>query len=182
MADLNPRITVEPGKMGGQPCIRGLRFTVYDVASYLASGMTEEEILKDFPYLEKDDFERSTSSSPACPRGSPFFEAALRREPGATPRSACGRFVSRFPARLFDRIGEHSRCDRLGIREGKRVYVRDEGQGLRQFEYSPGRSAEGGPGANRQFLHGTNRKCNPSNAVRLSEFEHDSKRGLLILK
>ena len=56
MADLNPRITVEPGKMGGQPCIRGLRFTVYDVASYLASGMTEEEILKDFLYLEKDDF------------------------------------------------------------------------------------------------------------------------------
>jgi uncharacterized protein (DUF433 family) len=56
MADLNPRITVEPGKMSGKPCIRGLRITVYDVASYLASGMTEEEILRDFPYLEKDDF------------------------------------------------------------------------------------------------------------------------------
>jgi hypothetical protein len=39
MANLNPRITVEPGKMGGKPCIRGLRFTVYDLASYLASGM-----------------------------------------------------------------------------------------------------------------------------------------------
>src|ERR1019366_4416506 len=50
MAGLNPRITVEPGKMGGKPCIRGLRFTVYDLASYLASGMTEDEILKDFPY------------------------------------------------------------------------------------------------------------------------------------
>jgi uncharacterized protein (DUF433 family) len=48
MAGLNARITVEPGKMGGKPCIRGLRFTVYDLASYLASGMTEEEILKDF--------------------------------------------------------------------------------------------------------------------------------------
>ena len=57
MAGLNPRITVEPGKMGGKPCIRGLRFTVYDLASYLASGMTEEEILKDFPYLEKEDFQ-----------------------------------------------------------------------------------------------------------------------------
>ena len=56
MTDLNPRITVEPGKMGGKPCIRGLRLTVYDMASYLASGMTEEEILRDFPYLEKDDF------------------------------------------------------------------------------------------------------------------------------
>jgi len=42
-------ITVEPGKRGGQPCIRGLRITVYDVLSYLASGMTEEEILPDFP-------------------------------------------------------------------------------------------------------------------------------------
>ena len=57
MAAVNPRITVEPGKMGGKPCIRGLRFTVYDVASYLASGMTEEEILKEFPYLEKEDFQ-----------------------------------------------------------------------------------------------------------------------------
>ncbi len=57
MAGLNPRITVQPGKMGGKPCIRGLRFTVYDLASYLASGMTEDEILKDFPYLEKEDFQ-----------------------------------------------------------------------------------------------------------------------------
>jgi uncharacterized protein (DUF433 family) len=57
MAGLNPRITVETGKMGGKPCIRGLRFTVYDLASYLASGMTEDEILKDFPYLEKEDFQ-----------------------------------------------------------------------------------------------------------------------------
>jgi uncharacterized protein (DUF433 family) len=56
MADVNRRITVEPGKMGGKPCIRGLRFTVYDVASYLASGMSEDEILKEFPYLEKEDF------------------------------------------------------------------------------------------------------------------------------
>jgi uncharacterized protein (DUF433 family) len=43
--------------MGGKPCIRGLRFTVYDVASYLASGMAEDEILADFPYLEKEDFQ-----------------------------------------------------------------------------------------------------------------------------
>jgi uncharacterized protein (DUF433 family) len=57
MVGLNPRITVEPGKMGGKPCIRGLRFTVYDLASYLASGMTEDEILADFPYLEKEDFQ-----------------------------------------------------------------------------------------------------------------------------
>lgn len=49
------RITIEPGKCGGRPCIRGMRITVYDVLSYLASGMSEEEILKDFPYLEADD-------------------------------------------------------------------------------------------------------------------------------
>jgi uncharacterized protein (DUF433 family) len=48
-------ITVEPGKRGGQPCIRGLRITVYDVLSYLASDMTEEEILSDFPDLTHED-------------------------------------------------------------------------------------------------------------------------------
>jgi uncharacterized protein (DUF433 family) len=49
------RITIEPGKMGGKPCIRGLRITVYDVLEYLASGMTEDEILKDFPDLTSED-------------------------------------------------------------------------------------------------------------------------------
>ena len=49
------RITLEPGKRGGKPCIRGLRITVYDVLEYLASGMTEAEILADFPNLERED-------------------------------------------------------------------------------------------------------------------------------
>ncbi|HKP35869.1 MAG TPA: DUF433 domain-containing protein [Pyrinomonadaceae bacterium] len=48
-------ITIEPGKRGGKPCIRGMRITVYDVLEYLASGMTQEEVLKDFPYLTKED-------------------------------------------------------------------------------------------------------------------------------
>lgn len=48
-------ITIEPGKRGGKPCIRGMRITVYDVLEYLASGMSEQEILKDFPYLTKED-------------------------------------------------------------------------------------------------------------------------------
>jgi uncharacterized protein (DUF433 family) len=48
-------ITIEPGKMGGKPCIRGLRITVYDVLDYLASGMTEAEILADFPDLTSED-------------------------------------------------------------------------------------------------------------------------------
>ncbi len=48
-------ITVEAGKRGGQPCIRGMRITVYDVLSYLASGMTEQEVLSDFPELTHED-------------------------------------------------------------------------------------------------------------------------------
>jgi uncharacterized protein (DUF433 family) len=48
-------ITMEPGKRGGKPCIRGLRITVYDVLEYLASGMTHEDILRDFPYLTEQD-------------------------------------------------------------------------------------------------------------------------------
>jgi uncharacterized protein (DUF433 family) len=48
-------ITIEPGKRGGQPCIRGMRITVYDVLEYLASGMTTQEILDDFPYLTAED-------------------------------------------------------------------------------------------------------------------------------
>ena len=48
-------ITIEPGKRGGKPCIRGLRITVYDVLEYLASGMTETQILEDFPDLTAED-------------------------------------------------------------------------------------------------------------------------------
>lgn len=48
-------ITIEPGKRGGKPCIRGLRITVYDVLEYLASGMSETQILSDFPDLTVED-------------------------------------------------------------------------------------------------------------------------------
>jgi uncharacterized protein (DUF433 family) len=48
-------LTLEPGKRRGQPTIRGTRMTVYDVLSYLAAGMTHQEILKDFPYLTEED-------------------------------------------------------------------------------------------------------------------------------
>ena len=48
-------ITVEPDKRGGKPCIRSMRITVYDVLEYLASGMTEREIIDDFPELTRDD-------------------------------------------------------------------------------------------------------------------------------
>ncbi len=51
------RITIEPGKRGGRPCIRGMRITVYDVLSYLAAGMSTPEILADFPYLTSEDIQ-----------------------------------------------------------------------------------------------------------------------------
>jgi uncharacterized protein (DUF433 family) len=54
--DYRQRITMEPGKRSGKPCIRELRITVDDVLSYLAAGMTEDEILADFPDLERGDF------------------------------------------------------------------------------------------------------------------------------
>jgi len=53
--DYREIITIEPDKMGGKPCIRGLRITVYDVLDYLASDMSEAEILADFPDLNRDD-------------------------------------------------------------------------------------------------------------------------------
>jgi uncharacterized protein (DUF433 family) len=53
--DYRTRITTEPGKRGGKPCIRGMRITVYDVLEYLASGMSVEEILADFDYLTRED-------------------------------------------------------------------------------------------------------------------------------
>ena len=48
-------ITIESGKRGGKPCVRGLRITVYEVLEYLASDMSEAEILEDFPYLTRED-------------------------------------------------------------------------------------------------------------------------------
>ena len=53
--DYEKYITIEPGKRGGKPCIRGLRITVYDVLEYRASGMTEAQILEDFPDLTRED-------------------------------------------------------------------------------------------------------------------------------
>lgn len=53
---MEERITIEPGKRSGQPCIRGLRITVWDVLDWLAAGMSEGEILADYPELEAADF------------------------------------------------------------------------------------------------------------------------------
>jgi uncharacterized protein (DUF433 family) len=50
------RITIEPGKRGGKPCVRGLRITVWDILGWLGAGMTETETIDEHPDLEKDDF------------------------------------------------------------------------------------------------------------------------------
>ncbi len=53
--DYNEIITIEAGKRGGKPSIRGMRITVYDILSWLASGMDRQEIISDFPELNDDD-------------------------------------------------------------------------------------------------------------------------------
>lgn len=53
--DYHSRITIEPGKRGGKPCVRGMRITVYDVLDWLAQGITEKQILEDYPELVVED-------------------------------------------------------------------------------------------------------------------------------
>lgn len=53
--DYHTLITIEPDKRGGKPCVRGLRITVFDVLEYLASGMTTDEVLSEFPDLTRED-------------------------------------------------------------------------------------------------------------------------------
>ena len=55
--DYSHIITIEPSKRSGKPCIRGMRITVSDVLEYLAAGMTEEDILHDFPELTREDIQ-----------------------------------------------------------------------------------------------------------------------------
>jgi uncharacterized protein (DUF433 family) len=62
------RITIDPARRSGKPCIRDTRITVYDLLDYLASGMTEAEILADFPELEADDIRASLAFAAARER------------------------------------------------------------------------------------------------------------------
>ena len=61
--DYHKTITIDPAKRGGKPCIRGLPITVYDVLEYLASGMSEDDILADFPDLKREDIRASLASA-----------------------------------------------------------------------------------------------------------------------
>jgi uncharacterized protein (DUF433 family) len=77
MSDWRSRITIEPGKLDGKPCVRGMRISVADVLVYLAADMSIEEILSDFPYLEREDIL-------ACLA----YAAKRERERGAAPQPA----------------------------------------------------------------------------------------------
>jgi len=57
--NMHDRITLDAGKWGGKPCIRHMRITVYDVLGWLAAGMTQQEILADYPELEAEDIQAS---------------------------------------------------------------------------------------------------------------------------
>jgi uncharacterized protein (DUF433 family) len=72
-------ITAEPGKMGGKPCIRGLRITVNDVLDYLASGMTSDEILHDFPDLTYEDIRACLAFAAGRERASRHTCVRLRK-------------------------------------------------------------------------------------------------------
>lgn len=73
--DYRKYITIEPDKMGGQPCIRGHRITVYDILDYLASGMTVEQILQDFPQLTREDIQAALAFVANAFRGTVFLQA-----------------------------------------------------------------------------------------------------------
>nr|WP_199228571.1 MULTISPECIES: DUF433 domain-containing protein [unclassified Caulobacter] len=66
MNPLLERITIEPGKAGGRPCIRGLRVRVQDVLEMLAAGMTSAEVLQEYPYLEPDDIRAALAYAAAA--------------------------------------------------------------------------------------------------------------------
>jgi len=70
--DWRSRITVEPRKRGGRPCIRGQRITVGDVLECLASGMSEDEILHDFPDLEREDIRAALAFAAARAKAGPL--------------------------------------------------------------------------------------------------------------
>ncbi|MGY0197000.1 DUF433 domain-containing protein [Leptothrix sp. BB-4] len=76
MSTYRDRITLEPGKRGGKPCIRGLRITVHDVLDWLASGMSIEEIIEDFPQLTPQDIQAALAYAADRERHTAWVRAA----------------------------------------------------------------------------------------------------------
>jgi uncharacterized protein (DUF433 family) len=76
MSSPHDRITLDPGKRGGKPCIRGLRITVYDVLDWMASGMTPAEIIEDFPELTPEDIHAALAYAADRERHTAWVRAA----------------------------------------------------------------------------------------------------------
>ena len=83
--DYSGIITIEPGKRSGKPCIRGMRIAVQDILEYLAGGMTEEQILADFPELTSDDIKACLAFAADRERKLFVAPALLVIRPYATP-------------------------------------------------------------------------------------------------
>jgi len=75
MVDYKRIITIEPGKRGGKPCIRGMRITVSDILGWLASGMTNQDIIDDFPELTEEDIYAALSY--AADRENKIYQIAV---------------------------------------------------------------------------------------------------------
>ena len=95
--DYSGIITMEAGKRGAKPCIRGLRMTVGDVLEYLASGMTHAEILEDFPYLTEEDIRACLAFAADRERfeDCPGRNQPLINESDAGSAAVCSFFYSR---------------------------------------------------------------------------------------
>ncbi len=121
-ADPLARISAQPGKRSGQPCIRGLRITVKDVLEYLASGMTQDEILEDFESLEPEDFTAVYAYA-----AQHLATASMKISPTSEKQLA-----DLFPclgSRKRSGIGQRSRFGHLG--ESESVEFRDPYEGQR---------------------------------------------------
>ena len=97
----HPIISVEPGKRGRKPCIRGMRISVYDLLSYLAAGMTAGEILADFPYLTEEDIRACLAFAAdrgARPRSDGRSAIPLLTRSSSTSTDVSG-MLNRIPAR-----------------------------------------------------------------------------------
>ena len=97
MKDYRDIITIEPGKRSGQPCIRGMRITVYDVFEYLASGMTVAEVLDDFPELTESDIQACFAYAADKEKTQMVVytdETSIRSEPVGSTRGEAGGSVS----------------------------------------------------------------------------------------
>ena len=80
MSSYQDIITIEPGKRGGRPCIRGMRITVYDVLSYMAAGMSRDEILADFPTLSEEDVRAAIAfAATSAQEDLPLAESPIQR-------------------------------------------------------------------------------------------------------